>query len=71
VSFAIHFHGGELQKLIKLCVEAYMTGAKSLMTKGSCKKSDERYRRVEEKLIGFTKNLIPDQWALIDGSFKQ
>jgi hypothetical protein len=71
MSFSIHLHGGELWKLIELCVEAYMTGAKSLTTKGSCKKSDERYRRAEEKLIGFTKNLTPDQRALIDGSFKQ
>jgi hypothetical protein len=48
-----------------------MTGAKSLTTKGSCKKSDEHYCRAEERLIGFTKNLIQDQQALIDGSFKQ
>ncbi|KIM85656.1 hypothetical protein PILCRDRAFT_5323 [Piloderma croceum F 1598] len=77
MSVSIHLHDGELKKVVEYCVDTYIAGIqcvyvkgiKSFTTNGSCKKSDERYRQAEQKLVSFTKNLTPAQRGWIDEAF--
>ena len=79
MSVSFHFHDGELQKLVEYCVNAYVAsiqaayqgGVKSFTTNGSCKKSEQRYLRAEQKLMGITMNLTSDQRSKIDVCFNQ
>jgi hypothetical protein len=79
MSVSLHFHDGELQKLVEYCVNAYVAsiqaayqnGVKSFTTNGSCEKSEQRYLRAEQKLIDFTMNLTPDQRSKIDLCFER
>ena len=75
MSISIHLHDGELKKVVEYCFDTYIAaikkGIKSLTTDGSCKTSDERYRKAEQKLISFTRNLSPAQRGWIDDAFSK
>jgi len=77
---SVELHGGEIQKLVQYCYEAYVAdparfvykkGLKSHTTEGLCESGDRRCFRAEQKLATFTKALTPEQRELIDVSFSE